>query len=380
MTPSEKYVSLICEKSFLPFWSFSNPIGKKSKELCDVLVVCEPNIIIISVKDITVTEHFDELVQYERWVKKAVYDSTQQIYGAERFLETVDEVFSKDLRTKITLPTKTSRIIHRIAVAFGSKENFPLENGDFGKGFVHVFDEQSTLTVLEELDTITDFTNYLIAKEKFIKNRRIQIPTESDFLGFYLQTNLEIGIPADYVVLQDNIWQDYLKTKEYKNYRLQIKDSYLWDQIVLRIYNYHITPSIAEKKRGELEESLRKMNREPRINRIELVSFIKDAEKKKVNARILKPLEGEHHAYVFMPLTKKNWIGKEKELELRCMVSRAANPRAKIIIGIAIGFKHKEFNHLDICYLNIPKLDKELIEFCTLIQNELGYFKDYRIS
>ena len=95
MTPSNKHVADLCQKSFLPFWNFPNPIGKKNKELCDVLVVCGNYILIISVKDIRVSSHTDKEVQDERWVKKAVEDSAKQIYGAERFLKTVGEVYAK---------------------------------------------------------------------------------------------------------------------------------------------------------------------------------------------------------------------------------------------------------------------------------------------
>jgi len=65
MTTSEKYVSELCEKSFLPFWSYPNPIGKNNKELCDILIVCGDIIIIISVKDIKVSNHVDDIVNYE---------------------------------------------------------------------------------------------------------------------------------------------------------------------------------------------------------------------------------------------------------------------------------------------------------------------------
>ena len=109
MTPSEKYVAELCEKSFLPFWSFLNPIGKKNKELCDVFVVCENTIIIISVKDITVSENSDESINYERWVKKAIHNSVDQIYGAERFLKSIDEILLRDRKTKISLPPKNER-------------------------------------------------------------------------------------------------------------------------------------------------------------------------------------------------------------------------------------------------------------------------------
>jgi hypothetical protein len=122
MTPSEKFVSELCEKSFLPFWSFPSPLGKKNKELCDVFVVCENSIIIISIKDIKVSEHSDENIQYERWQKKAILSSIDQIYGAERFLKNANEITLSDKITKIQLPTHSNREIFRIAIAFGGKK------------------------------------------------------------------------------------------------------------------------------------------------------------------------------------------------------------------------------------------------------------------
>lgn len=380
MTPSERYVAELCDKSFLPFWSFPNPIGKKNKELCDVFVVCENHIIIISVKDISVSENKDESVQYERWVKKAIYSSSDQIYGAERFLESVNEVFSKDNKTNIRLPEKDKRIIHRIAIAFGSKDNFPLPTGDFGKGFVHVFDEKSTFTVLSELDTITDFTNYLVAKEEFIADKRILIPTESDFLAFYLQTGLEIDVPADTIASQEGLWESYINSKEYTEWRKDIEISYVWDRMILRLHNYHVSPDITEERRLELEESVRQINLEPRINRIELGRVLENAKERKVSARMLRPLEGCNHTYVLIPLTDKNWEGKESELKLRCIVARAENPNTEKIIGISIGSNSKGENHFDICYLYIPQLNEGFIKHSKEIQDEFGYFKKPIIS
>ena len=181
MTPSEKYVANLCEKSFLPFWSFPNPLGKKDKELCDVLVVCGNTIILISVKDIKVSNHKDKTIQYKRWVNKAVNDSTKQLYGAERFLKNVDEIKLKNRVTKVALPDKKTRIIYRLAIAFGSDYDFPLPMGMDKRGFVHILDEKSTATIISELDTITDFTRYLIAKEKFLASNHMLLPEETDF-------------------------------------------------------------------------------------------------------------------------------------------------------------------------------------------------------
>ncbi len=151
------------------------------------------------------TEHPDENIQYERWQKKAIEGSIDQIYGAERFLKTVKEITLSDKITKIKLPEFSKREIFRIAVAFGKKDNYPLDNGNFGNGFVHVVDEQSTFTVLKELDTITDFVAYLNAKEYFLANKLVSVPREVDFLALYLSTCLKFDFVPDSVLLDDGM-------------------------------------------------------------------------------------------------------------------------------------------------------------------------------
>lgn len=374
MTPSEKYVAELCEQSFLPFWSFANPIGKKGKELCDVLVVCGNIIIIISVKDIRVSENNDVLLQYDRWVKKAIYDSIDQIHGAERYLSKVDEVLLKNKKTNVKLPDKKNRIIHRIAIAFGSPPIFPLPTGEFDKGYVHVFDEIATSTILTELDTIVDFTNYLTAKRKFITNKTILIPNEVDFLAYYIQTGLEGDIPSNALMVGEYLWKDYINSDEYSKWLNDIRGSYIWDNMIHYIHSYHITDSTSNEKRDELEEAIRTINLEPRMNRIELGSVLNNAIERKVKARILKPINNDEHAYVFMPLTDKNWEEKEGELELRCMVARYENPTAKKIIGISIGGNSKGNSCFDICTLYIPEMDEDFIRDVMEIKKNLGYF------
>lgn len=380
MTPSEQYVATLCEKSFLPFWSFANPLGKKEKELCDVLIVCGHTIIIISVKDISLSKHNDKLVVYERWVNQAVNESVKQIYGAERYLQDVEEVILKGKKTRIKLPKKANRIIHRIAIAFGSDDDFPLPTGNFGKGYVSVFDEKTTFTLLDELDTITDFTDYLIAKEKFEGDKTILIPTESDFLAFYLNGGLKMKIPNDAVISGRDLWKDYIASKEYAEWREDIAVSYVWDFMIRHLHRHHINEDTTDVRREELEEAIRTINLEPRINRIELGEMLNSAIKDKVKARMLRPLEGSKHAYVFMPLTDKNWKEKEGELELRCMVARYENPSAEKIIGISMGSNANGDSCFDICTLDIPEMNDEFIKTVKQIKEELGYFTNPRIS
>jgi len=46
ITNSEQFVYEVCQKSFLSLWSYANPQGSEpGKELCDVLIVCDPDVI-----------------------------------------------------------------------------------------------------------------------------------------------------------------------------------------------------------------------------------------------------------------------------------------------------------------------------------------------
>jgi len=138
---SEKYTYDVCRKSFLSLWSYANPRGKKGKELCDILVICGYDIIIISVKDIKPVDSGDPEIDWERWRKRAIEASAKQIYGAERWLQNNKVVIQNDGKKGLSVPPRKKQNIHRIAVAFGGEEQMPLYFGDFGKGFVHELNE-----------------------------------------------------------------------------------------------------------------------------------------------------------------------------------------------------------------------------------------------
>lgn len=376
MTPSEEYVSQLCEKSFLPFWSFPNPIGRNNKELCDVLIVCERYIIIISIKDIQVSKHKDEKVNYDRWVKKAIKASIDQIFGAERYLNSVDEFYLKDRTTKIKLPPKETREIYRIAVAFGSKPNYPLPSGKFKKGFVSVFDEVSTFILLSELDTITDFTDYLRKKEQFVSDKKLIVPSEADLLAVYLSTALEFEFDPNLFSVMEGTWLDYKKSIEYAKWIEEINISFIWDNIIKTMFNHHIKNEASTERRDEIVEAVLKISLETRQNRIALGEALQQAIDKGVSARMLKPPFETNHAYVFMLLNDNNWKGKESELKLRCFVAKKENPQAETIIGLAIGSNSDGESIFDICYLYIPDMDNKFIETANKIQNEFNYFKN----
>ena len=88
MNAAEAFVYQLCRGSFLSLWSYMNPRQKvNGKELCDILVVCEPDIIIFSVKHSTLSKNGTPAVNMARWKRRAIDSSVSQIYGAERTLK-----------------------------------------------------------------------------------------------------------------------------------------------------------------------------------------------------------------------------------------------------------------------------------------------------
>lgn len=89
---AERFVAEHCEATFLSLWGMANPIGKNSgKELCDYLVMCDPDVIILSVKDTRLPRQ-PQKVHADRWRRRAIDASVRSVYGAERILKMATEV------------------------------------------------------------------------------------------------------------------------------------------------------------------------------------------------------------------------------------------------------------------------------------------------
>ena len=108
-----------------------------------MMVVCDPHIIIFEIGECGVTSSGNIEVDWNRWKKRTIEKLVGQIYRAERWLKEAKHVVKKDGTEGLPFPDLSRRQIYRIAVALGSKRKVPFEMGNFGKGFVHIFDELS---------------------------------------------------------------------------------------------------------------------------------------------------------------------------------------------------------------------------------------------
>jgi len=240
MTRSEEFVARLSKKTFLSLWSYPNPKkADTNKELCDLLVISDPYVVIFSVKEILTKDSGNYEVDLKRWSNKTVEESSRQIYGAERTLRRKVQVLSKDKKGIIELPENKNIKVFRVAVAIGRGDRFPLSSGDFGKGFIHGFDEISVQIILGELDTVTDFIDYLRAKELFCKSiRKAIMAGEEDLLAVYLANGRQFPTNYDAFVVDSGIWDSFVKKKEYLRRKKEDKASYIWDGIIEEVHGH----------------------------------------------------------------------------------------------------------------------------------------------
>lgn len=388
-TPSEKFVANLCERAFLRLWTHPNPIGKKGKELCDCLIVCGPHVAIISVKEIEYKDTGDK-TGWERWVRTAIDESASQIWGAERWLDTVDEVVRHDGRT-ITLPKRDERKYHRISVSLGGRGQVPLKWGNLGNGFIHVCDEYSIGTVFGALDTITDFVDFLEATEDLVTSG-VQIVFAGggieDLVAVYLKYDHSFNILPDsdqqptMLVLEDELWKGFSESDEFKAIQSDLSNSYVWDRLIEHYANDLLTDGMIDMHRKEVtknELALVTMALQPRGHRANLGESLMDFwgnQKQKIASRIV---QGHNNtAFVFIVGKTSEREARSDELILRCFVVRGRFPDIVTVVGLAtdrpgtsdIGYSS------DIAYLHLPEWSGADDNRVKMIQEELGYFQN----
>lgn len=282
VTSTERYLAKLAGRSFLNLWSYSNPYrdqgqssGGDGKELCDLLVVCEPDIIIFSEKNVAWPKG-DVQVAWRRWAKRALIDSTRQVRGAERWITRFpDRIFLDPHCTQrfpIGIPGREEAVIHRIVVARGAGEackrhfgdgigslrirpevlgprhcslsSLPFVVGDLDPSgsYVHVMDDITLDIVLRELDTVVDFAEYLTKKASFVRSGRLRSANgEQDLLAYYAVRLNEDG-DHDFVEesragrppldLESGLYEKFASDPRNVARKEADKPSYFWDRLI----------------------------------------------------------------------------------------------------------------------------------------------------
>jgi hypothetical protein len=370
-TESERQLYELCRKSFLSYWSFENPHrpdGSLSKELCDVLVVCDRHILAFSDKSIGFPNG-DPAIGWARWHRKSVLGSARQLLGSYRYLQLPHPRVCADrsLRTRLrcSLPSPADRDIHLIAVANGAteacsailgepiatlmlsnerKEDRTFTVGDVGddRAFVHVFTDLSLRMVLREFDTVSDLVRYLRNRARFFRSTSsgLVVRGEEELIPLYFRGydeatqdyDISRGLKLDaskfdYVAVDGGFYEDMIQRPEYKARRKENALSYGWDALIEKFAGHrimgtggHITPRGLEHHEG----GIRLMALEPRLSRRMLSQHVMHAAEtfrgdQDVGIRTVIPgkAEDDQRAYIFLQLRPPASMAYEEYRRLR---------------------------------------------------------------
>jgi len=378
---AEEFVFKICRETFLSLWSYANPLGKDNKELCDILVVCEPDIIIFNVKEIKVSDSGDVTTDWKRWNRRAVEESAKQTYGAERWLKSAPHVIRSDGNPGLNLPAWKEQVIHRVVVALGGKNKVPIFFGDFGKGFVHVLDDTSFGIILQELDTISDFIDYLSEKEQYYMAGKETplLAGEENLLALYLHSGKKLPSNYNIVHVEGELWDSFTKKSEYLRKKNEDKISYLWDDIIEEIAKDVLEGNLEFSRSPDNGEMiLRTMAREYRFSRRILgksfAEFILLSSENKLRSRMLRSPSGVMYVLLALPHNIDREY-RRAELGSRCFITRGLNLDCKTVIGIATEKSEPGVGHsFDLYYLYLPNWTEEHQKQMESLQKETGFF------
>jgi len=205
--------------------------------------------------------------------ERRTQESVEQVYGAERWIQLGRHtaVIRSDGTEGVAFPPTDRRRIHRVVIAIGGAQDMALPFGHFGKGnFVHVFNDAIFDTLLQTLDTITDFTDYLKAKEQLfhLSAENVACDNELDLLAWYMGNAKSLSL-LEPIIPQPNAWERLQNSPEFQAKRKADEDSYFWD-LIIEMISHDIeerTFEVGEESLSENEQIVRVMARESRLAR-----------------------------------------------------------------------------------------------------------------
>jgi hypothetical protein len=404
-------------------------------------VVFENDIIIFSDKSCRIHDTENTWLDWSRWYRRAIEKSADQIFGAERWIaEHPDRIFvDRQCRNvfPFPLPARKDIRMHRIIVALGSKDRAekyfggnsrgslmlcswlqgkdhvtegemrrPFAVGQLNpqKGYVHVFDDVTLDIVLSELDTITDFVQYLTKKEwLFEKIKYLSCAGEEDLLGFYLENLDEKGNfehPAveaaitdseTFVAVSEGIWDDFRSGEKALFLHELKKNSELIDRLIEHMTTHALAGTLAyggESGLAGQERNLRFLASEPRLTRALIATGMMQkmlSTPSNIQTSIVLRSHWPDRAYVFLLFprsttqTQKSYrLERQAALTAYCHVVKHMKPEFRYIIGLStdsgpVSRRRSE----DLMSFDFMEWTAKDDENAALVQKEMNILTDY---
>ena len=430
-TPTEQYLSHLCDGTFLGPWSYANPFKADGKELCDLIAVFENNVFLFFDRESRKFDHGgDVLLSWERWKKEAITKQIRTAAGAKRYVLNHRDQIYLDANGTTPLPLHMSAgdlRIHKIVVAHGAKEaceKFSSSNiyGSLGVSYeaepsgqsppfivpmersdpVHLLDSHNLELILGELDTVYDLQAYLTAKEKAIQRyKRLTYCGEEDLLAHYFlnfddtSKTYMIGLKEgdyDSLMIGEGEWHDFVEIGPYKRRKADNRISYVWDRLIQKTGQNALKGVLGGNSdvfRGQ--SAIHEMAKEPRLSRRMLsevmatsIKNFPDNAKGIVRNLSFMPSFFPGVGYVFLQLFHDNPGDYDTEyrpirrslLEFACGAAKLKWPHLNKVVGIGIDApKYSRKNSEDFILLNCENWTKEDKDYYEEANTELCLFQ-----
>lgn len=275
----EQAVNTLASDTYLKYWCYPSPRDEKGskKEICDLLILFRDTAIILSVKNYAFKGN------YERYFRSTLDKAISQVAGAER------KLFNGKNKVYIRHPdlgehrfdSSIYKTVHRIIINHNTAPLFyPAGRLTSSSKYVHIFNWDAFLGVVNELNTIPDFIGYLEERSTIFQKRDVTMMNGSEtdwsqevnraFIsynsnrdyngnGFLLISGSELDLLADFnwndrrfnkafyaknykvgSFKFDGKWERYLAQKEVQNKKAADRASYFVDEFVKRevLYSY----------------------------------------------------------------------------------------------------------------------------------------------
>lgn len=460
LTESERRLVELTDRTFLRLWSYPNTFNDRTKaasgggqEFTDLFAVFENHVCIFSDKEISWQKDKPVELAWARWYRRAVEESVVQLRGAERWLdEHPDRIFTDKACAQplpVPLPVKRDRIIHLIAVASGAetatrnyfkaprgtlvlqsalkgaehvntarKDFHPFFVGDVNPQgtFVHVFDPTGLKVVMQELDTVADFTAYLQARARLMRRAApVIVSGEEHLLAAYMMNGYLDGQPSFVIkklrkksrrkqlVIPEGEYETYINSALHAEIEQMRKQSILWDDMIELVADDVLkgtSISILDYEPSFMlsESALRVMASERRIDRISLAQSLWGAMEQCLEngmARFVRRMmiarkkPSRNIGYVFLILPKDVTSSEQTEyrtyrslmLSTYCLSFFQEQPRLNRVVGLALDIFHRDgeirTRSEDLVVMDPPEWTPDLI--ATLAENKKTFdFKDPR--
>lgn len=446
---SERQLSKLLNDTFFSLWCYIGPYSdegaaknKQGKEICDALVIFGNKVLIFSDKEVKFNNDKDILVAWKRWYKKSVVDSVRQLYAAEDWIKNNPHRVFLDNFCKVPFPldlVNSKLEFHLIAITKNTLEPAKKYFDQFAKGstgtffhfypltekeilekpfvlcdvnknktFVHIFDEFSIKLIMQELRTISDFTNYLKVKEKLVRKYKLLHASEEDILGFYLDDEdfllgrKNFAYPEcandEFLGIQEGYWNNFKLSNNYIIHKNLKNMGDFWGELSSRFSVSIVSAKVGEGQELPLEKhevALRSLASENNATRAYLAqAYLEKFDKVPIDrrsARVVQNFGNKSHFYIFLFLPFYNSELTVKYTERRGVIAwqyaiatKYRNPEAKLITVIVTQPRGSKFRNESIYLYNYSKeltfeekkLAKRIIDEAAILRE----FTDYSNS